>query len=616
MQTTVVQEEICAVPMMANLTGGHKVVHNIMTGTRLTTEFNVQPLQQVLSSGTGGFSVGFRYLNPYGHAVDPSLILHARVSFVLEGGANNASIDFKQAATRFAFAPNPLHRVMQNLSVRVNGSDIQTPPPYQIVSALHKYDDDLTYRAWLTSRQADSCNSQSLLKNYLAGAGKNVFNNCLEDSLETSRGGLIPECTVLQAFGASAKHQVKFTFNLYEVLKSPIFKRCDQAYDALHRVNEIDVNILFNDIRGMITSLLVYDSSGALCTIRNTSNSAATSDQTNLTGTDWLSIDALELLGRSYIPSIQVPSSFIKPIYDFDILPTPFTCSADGSTSVQVTVNNLNWSIVPERIYIYAIPTSNVGPNQADAFLCIDQVVINGGSDQGALSLSSSWQLYQMSCRNGLKGVTFNEFSNLQGSVIAISLAHGDLSGYIVGAAVKQQLSLRVTLRNTTSNDFGLPHNTLGSQGLSSFRGTYGSVVGITNWTLYVVAVRPGQLTLMDNMAQTQIGFDDSVLRGKDWSNPYSYAEYDVGKFNQFRGGAWYDGVKDFFTSVSKNPIVQGIAKTVAKTGIQMAQGMAQNAMTSGNPKLMALGTVATPLLGLAESQIGSGYRQPRRSRR
>ena len=618
MQTPVLREELCSTPMMSNLVGDHAVRHNIMTGSRLTSEFSVQPLQTISNSGTGGFSINFRYQNSYGHAIDPSLVLHARVSFVIEAGVVNLPIDFKHSSTRFCFASNPLHRVIQNLSVRVNGSDVQTAPPYQTIAALHRYDDQLEYRQWLCNRQPDSMNSQTLLKSFISSAGKNVFNNALEDSAESCRGALIPECTVLQAYGVAAKQQVKFTFNLYEVLKSPLFKRIDQAYDALHRINEIDVSILFNDIRGMITSLLIYDSGGNLCSIRNTQNTAATSDQSGLTGTDWLQIDSLELLGRSYLPTITVPSNFIRPLYDFDILPTPFTCVADGTTSTVVSVNNLNWSIVPEKIYIYAIPSAVVLANQADAFACIDQVVINSDVASGSLSVASPWQLYEMSLRNGLK-MTFDEFSNTVGSVCCINLCNSDLSGYIPGSAIKQQLSIRVTLRNTTSNEFGIPHNSAGSQGLSSFRGSYSSLVGITNWTLYVVALRSGHAVFADNTLQQSFGFDASVLAGKDFTNPDEYKQYDVDRYlKSMHGGgfgSFFSGVKDFFTNVAKNPVVQDIGKTIAKTGLQLASQAAQGAMMSADPRAKALGMVATPLLGLAENQLGSGYKAPRRRR-
>lgn len=76
----------------------------------------------------------------------------------------------------------------------------------------------------------------------------------------------------------------------------------------------------------------------------------------------------------------------------------------DALTPTTYTSNNIQLSSIPRRMYIYVRPRNNLlysSPNLTDTYFGISSVSILFNNNQGILSGSSQYQLYELSLKNG-----------------------------------------------------------------------------------------------------------------------------------------------------------------------------------------------------------------------
>ena len=167
-------------------------------------------------------------------------------------------------------------------------------------------------------------------------------------------------------------------------------------------------------------------------------------------------------------------------------IPSVFPNAAGGgSTSLQtITSNALQFNTIPDKIFIY-LQRQSGDRNQftADTFAAIQDngISINFMNQTGLLASWTQYDLYKMCCRNGFDGA-FDQWRWNVGSVVCVA----------------------------PGKDLGLePSLAPGMNGLYNFQVTVKFVnpsAAMVNYTLYIVTLTSGLVTIKDNGTVTQTG--------------------------------------------------------------------------------------------------------------
>jgi hypothetical protein len=105
--------------------------------------------------------------------------------------------------------------------------------------------------------------------------------------------------------------------------------------------------------------------------------------------------------------SLKIPPKLVCLYNEYDKRTTtfnknfPVTVAGAGES---FTSNNLQLQSIPDKIIVYMKPNeTNQIPLIADYFFPIQAISVNFGQKSGLLADSSQYQLFKMSCDNGLK---------------------------------------------------------------------------------------------------------------------------------------------------------------------------------------------------------------------
>lgn len=139
------------------------------------------------------------------------------------------------------------------------------------------------------------------------------------------------------------------------------------------------------------------------------------------------------------------------PYYEVTRYPTNIGSIAAGATQSGVQSNNIQLPVIPSRMFIFARrdPSTN-SFNTPDTFAYLDNLNITFANKNSVLGSSDPRQLYEISCRNGLKGISWSSWSRDEGSVLIIDPVHdlGLLDDESAGVMKQIQLQIRVDVHN------------------------------------------------------------------------------------------------------------------------------------------------------------------------
>ena len=133
--------------------------------------------------------------------------------------------------------------------------------------------------------------------------------------------------------------------------------------------------------------------------------------------------------------------------------------------SYQLNTITMSLAVVPDLIYVMVrIPQSQMNPFLSSSFFTINSIVCQFNNKSGILSNYNSFDLYQLSVKNGLKDCSYIEWSGgVQEALVAVNTAAGNGTPAIPPPTTAALANLGY-LKNTAGSllilspsDFGLP---------------------------------------------------------------------------------------------------------------------------------------------------------------
>jgi hypothetical protein len=219
---------------------------------------------------------------------------------------------------------------------------------------------------------------------------------------------------------------------------------------------------------------------------------------------------------------LPVPDSIQYPLFVINRFPSPDqSVVANPLITNTIQSNNIQLHAIPKKIYIFARQTNaNLDYTQTDSYANITNVSINWNNNSGQLSQASEQELYLISVRNGLK-MSFSQWHTYCGSILCIdpSIDIALKSQEAPGSLLNFQFQLAVTLNNPGINT--------------------------KVYTLYVVTVDEGVLSIMAGRAVQQIG----VISSQDVMDSYSAGKVPYASTSHVYGGGFFDKLKSFLPS-------------------------------------------------------------------
>lgn len=295
-------------------------------------------------------------------------------------------------------------------------------------------------------------------------------------------------------------------------------------------------------------------------------------------------IEAPQLLVRvinpSELNSLVVPKLTIYPYHQIDRYITDKGALASGATSTSQSINSIQLSVIPRRIFIYVKRNDGDSVTNTDTFLGIKSVSINFGNRAGILSSATKRDLYNISKKNGVNlswaswcgedmfGLNGESFNGV-GSVLClkipedIALTNSDLLA--PGVAEKVNLQMSVVYQN-----FG---------------------PDASNVQLFVVCDNEGIFTIQNGLGIAQIG----ILSKDDVVNAKAIAGVTYEDVLDVYGGDFFSDVGAFFKKIPKGiadvatftkdnilPIAQAVAPLLAGLGMPATGGKLINPEARG----------------------------------
>jgi hypothetical protein len=228
-------------------------------------------------------------------------------------------------------------------------------------------------------------------------------------SYDVPRCKFPPETITVVDSAAGTPATVTFTYKVTEPLLHPFF-RTNEFKSVLSRVSNLDVDILFGDLRACFVN------SPEL--IKTWNDISATTALTQAT-VGLPTITNANLLYRVYVPTVQVPMVLSIPYMEPVIYREPVPVFTAGAGRKQ-SINTRTYQIaqVPHRILLFARPRGQFADTASpEAFSTIEKIQFRTSSDSGGLANASNAHLFQMSQRNGLN-IPYNKFARDVGSIV------------------------------------------------------------------------------------------------------------------------------------------------------------------------------------------------------
>ena len=474
---------------------------------------------------------------------------------------NGVQIDL--ANSDIALASFPFNRVCKALTVTLNNNS-KTIQPHQLIAAMNMYHN----KEWFDQATLMCCPSQPDPANNIQASGRTVgneqprmgnsqfFKNGVTESKADrhTRGGWLPSTYDWDA----ANTVLTLKYNITEPLLHPFFGGFSER-SSLANISTVRVDAVMNNLSGMVQiGQLLNATPAAVAAIHPVVSFVTTTKPS--------------LLFRTYAPSENIPKQVSMPYQEVIVRTFPISDCVVGN-SVSFATGQFMLNTVPEKLLIYAKQRTDVGSFadwrgwEADNFAVIEKLTIRTDSDSGGLSSATSAQLYQTAHRNG-SIQSYPEFSNLQGSVLLLSLTASDLAGFIAGSNQQYTLDVSGSIKNTAANKWAA---------LTGLRTDNANLVPNAAYDLYVVAFMSGRLVAMDNQLEIIQGVsksvvENAVLKGvSDVAFDESAVLQGSGWWKDFKKG-FRKGVRGVHNAINTAaPIASMVAPEYA-AGIQAAQ--------------------------------------------
>jgi len=484
--------------------------------------------------------------------LDSLLLIRAEMALpftFVNATANNLLTDYTGKFTPRTYA---LNSCINSLDITINGQIINSKPK-ELVPFITRMDlDQEKLRLDLPKyQQLERCNNYILEAKYVQD---NIFSS-YADSLSNLADRI--ESTTFQIENTTVTGTGPYTytsvvrFTAEEPLLHGLLNRSATREMGLSNLQTMKVDINWANTEQL---------KRAFCVVGD-----------NVTwGT--AQINDVKLRVKYEIPSVKVPDLITLPCVQFNrfITNPQGAVLAAGSTQI-ITSNAIRLSQIPDLIYIYAMkPQEEKTFKDSDGFLAIEKINIQMGDMVGVLQNSNSYQLWQMSVRNGLK-MSYIEFSDRIGSVLVIDPAK-DCGSVINGSKTELLLQVTATVKNTQYAYF--PNlNWSSATGLLVAKRDATDAITYTP-DLVIMTVQNQRVEISTTSANVFSGIDlneslanvqETDLSFSDVKSPVSQSSLSGGSFSSFLkdglnvGKKIFRGVKTVNNSFL-NPALQALA--------------------------------------------------------
>jgi hypothetical protein len=509
-------------------------------------------------------------------AVDRKVFIEIPIEFTFTGQSPVPFVPGQPNLIKYgsldALRSYPLSKICSTVQVVLNNFTVTTNISDYCDALLH-YNNELDTRCFELSGTPSMLDSMQNYSDFTElGSARNVLANYGENSTENARGGYSGVNFVEVAVdGVTGVITEKWLAIIYEPLFiSPLlFGQREQM--GLYGIQTFDITLNFGDISyawshaetpGGVTGLTVAGSILA----------GTRAPRAHFT---YLTPQVNQLLSPNCVYSY--------PYYSIDRYPTDAgTNGILPRASESISSNNVQFSSIPRRVYVY-LRRSPLERRftKTDTYARIDSVSINFNNKSGLLSAGTSFDLYHMSVRNGLK-CSWDQWNKYQGSILCLDFARDMSLGPLEVPGVLGTYQFQITVNYTNVN-----------------------TVETIKYQLMVVSVSEGMFTVDKQTSMGQIGVvaPEEILN--DMSIPIA-DYYSAMQGANFYGGAFMDTVKKYGKKALSGlnavlpalsaaaPFLPGSAVTVP--AIKLAEKYI--------PKLIDAG--ATP--SEAQKIVGSGY--------
>lgn len=334
----------------------------------------------------------------------------------------------------------PLASITNSLKATINGSSVEV----QYADALQAM---LRYNTEFEQTQYDLSGTPDFLDNYQSysdgvASAQNPLGDYANSAFKRGRGAFrIDSISNPPYDGVTAPVSV-VTFTVIEpLLLSPFLYRSEKLDAGLIGVRNMTVQYSF--LAGQLERVWSHDAANPGVTI--------TSVLTEIGPNSGTAPPKLHVL---YLTPPVLDSSMVPANIVYDYIKTD-TYTNDQNTTLaagasQTFINNaIQLSTVPKAIYIYAcLPNSQKTYATTDTFFKINSISLQYLNTSGQLSSATTWDLYQLSVKNGCK-LTWEEWqgqTNNLSTAGAIGLCGGVLKIDIEDLAIPDNVASGMNL--------------------------------------------------------------------------------------------------------------------------------------------------------------------------
>ena len=451
----------------------------------------------------------------------------------------------------------PLASITNSLKATINGSSVEV----QYADALQAM---LRYNTDWEQTQYDMSGTPDYLDNYQSYAdatasAQNPLGDYANSAFRRGRGAFRVDSITnpVSVDGITPTTSVVLFTVIEPLLLSPFLYRSEKLDAGLIGVRNMTVQYSF--LAGQLERVWSHDASNPGVNITSVlteigANSGTTNPKLHIL-----------YLTPPVLDSSMVPANIVYDYVKTDTYVNDMNASlASGAT--QSFVNNaIQLSTVPKAIYIYAcLPNSQKDYTTTDTFFKINSISLQYLNTSGQLSSASSWDLFQLSVKNGCK-LTWEEWQ-------------GQTNNYSTGA----NIGLCGGVLKIDVEDLAIPDNVASGMNLAS---QLAYTINLTNVSaqakavqLVTVLVYEGLMNIstVDGNMITEIGVINTrdVLETRMSGNWVHYS-----KKLDLVGGSFWGKLKSFGRDVLEGvkqvlPVASQVFKMVKGSGGAMAAGM------------------------------------------
>jgi hypothetical protein len=427
------------------------------------------------------------------------------------------------AVSEYCISQNPLSRVTDKNRVVINGSCVseiennfraplslyQTPTStIELPDVVNNVFAQSRVESVEVLKSTGNPNIDDWQYNHML-ANSHFRNSPMSQNGNLTRGNIQPKA--IRYFKSLAANPVtdcvELVYRVVEKVFNPSLTTNNEKYSVLANVENMTVEFKLNSLLAMFqTGVIVSDNAAGF--VYHTPFGESVKIQKANNGVSYTP----KLLFKCYVPSVPIPRNFTSRYVKYNKLTFPILKKITEATNIDanevgyIKTKPISLSQVPNAIYLYVRPTSNYYDTvSAESYGVIDSLKFITTCDSGVFSNCDQYQLYSMCKRNGLN-VSFEDFSDMTGSVIKIDMEKSDISGFVAGEVKPFQFEVECEFTNKCFSGYNYNDLTFGTmQREEDFEAPI-------YWSLNMIFEYEGRISITNTSADIGYGISSNYI--------------------------------------------------------------------------------------------------------